>query len=58
MRLQSVHPSVTVQNIVENTGFELIIPDEVPTTALPSPEELELLRTRIDRGGMLAGLIP
>ncbi len=44
MRLVSVHPGVTVEDVVNNTGFELIIPEEVPTTAPPTPEEIEFIR--------------
>jgi acyl CoA:acetate/3-ketoacid CoA transferase beta subunit len=44
MRVRSVHPGVTVEEIVEATGFRLTIPDDVPETRLPTPEELGLLR--------------
>ncbi len=53
MRLKSVHRGVSVQEVVENTGFELIIPGEVPTTEPPTKEELEILRTRVDVDGFL-----
>ena len=52
MRLASLHPGVTVDEIVEATGFDLVIPDEVPTTRDPTPEEIELLRTVLDPGGL------
>ena len=32
MRLRSVHPGVTVDEIVAATGFELVVPDDVPET--------------------------
>ena len=51
MRLRSVHPGVTVDAVVEATGFELTIPDEVPTSRLPLPEELRLLDEVIDPEG-------
>lgn len=50
MRLASIHPGVTVDQVIENTGFELEIPEHVPFTAAPSGEELELIRTKIDPG--------
>ena len=53
MRLKSVHPGFTVDQIVENTGFELIIPRNVPTTEPPTEEELHILRTRVDPAGVL-----
>jgi glutaconate CoA-transferase subunit B len=51
IRLATVHPRVTVQQVVENSGFDLIIPKDVPTTELPTYEELELLR-KIDPNGI------
>jgi acyl CoA:acetate/3-ketoacid CoA transferase beta subunit len=52
MRVRSVHPGVTVEEIVEATGFELVIPPDVPETRLPTPEELELIRTVLDPKGL------
>ena len=48
MRLRSVHPGVTVDEVVDATGFELVVPADVPETRLPTPEELDLLRTVLD----------
>ncbi len=48
MRLAATHPGVTVQEVVDNTGFELIIPEHVPVNDPPSAEELRLLREEID----------
>lgn len=50
MKLLAVNPGVTVEQVKENTGFELIIPDKVEENAPPSPEELRLLREKIDPG--------
>ena len=55
MMLLSVHPGVTVEDVVENTGFELLIPDEVPTTEPPTEAELRLLREEIDPAGIVIG---
>lgn len=52
MRLRSVHPGVRVEDVVAATGFELVIPDHVPESRLPTPEELRLLRERIDPHGL------
>jgi acyl CoA:acetate/3-ketoacid CoA transferase beta subunit len=51
MRLRSVHPGVTVEEIAEATGFELVVPSDVPETRLPTPEELDLLRNVLDPRG-------
>jgi acyl CoA:acetate/3-ketoacid CoA transferase beta subunit len=48
MRLQSFHPGTTVDDIVAATAFELHIPGDVAETRLPTPEELDLLRTVLD----------
>ena len=48
MRLVSVHPGVTVDEICAATGFELVLPADVPATREPSATELELIRTVID----------
>jgi glutaconate CoA-transferase subunit B len=51
IRLATVHPRVSVQQVLENTEFDLIMPKEVQTTELPSCEELALLRA-IDPHGI------
>jgi acyl CoA:acetate/3-ketoacid CoA transferase beta subunit len=48
MRLRSVHPGVTVDDIVGNTGFPLVVPDDVPETRAPTDEELHLIREVLD----------
>lgn len=48
MRLAATHPGVSVQDVIDNTGFELIIPEEVRVNDPPSAEELRLLREEID----------
>jgi acyl CoA:acetate/3-ketoacid CoA transferase beta subunit len=48
MRLASVHAGVSVDEVVEQSGFELVIPDSVPQTRAPSDAELRLLRELID----------
>jgi acyl CoA:acetate/3-ketoacid CoA transferase beta subunit len=48
MRLVSVHPGVTVDEVVRATGFDLVVDGEVPDTRQPTAEELRLIRTVID----------
>ena len=50
--LVSMHPGVTVEQLLENTGFPLQIPEPTPITPLPTQEELRLLREEIDPHGM------
>jgi glutaconate CoA-transferase, subunit B len=47
-RLVSVHPGVSAADVVERTGFELEVPDEVPLTPEPTEAQLALLRDEID----------
>lgn len=48
MRLRSVHPGVAVDEIVAATGFELVVPADVPESRAPTPDELALIREVID----------
>lgn len=50
-RIESVHPGVDVDTVVDNTGFELRVPDDPQTTAEPTAGQLDLLRNRIDPFG-------
>jgi acyl CoA:acetate/3-ketoacid CoA transferase beta subunit len=49
MRVISLHPGITREKIQEATGFPLLFAAEVAVTAPPSPEELNILRTKIGR---------
>jgi hypothetical protein len=48
MRLEAVYPGVSVQDVIDNTGFELLIPEQVPALEPPTAEELRMLREEID----------
>lgn len=54
-RLKSVHPGATVDEVRSNTGFAFDAADDVPTTVGPTPDQLHLLRSRIDVTGALRG---
>jgi acyl CoA:acetate/3-ketoacid CoA transferase beta subunit len=58
MRLVSVHPGVTVDEVVANTGFELVIDGDVPETAVPNAEQLQLIREVIDPRGSREREVP
>jgi acyl CoA:acetate/3-ketoacid CoA transferase beta subunit len=51
MRLRSVHPGVTVDEVVEATGFELVVPEGVDESRPPTEAERELLE-RLDPQGL------
>jgi acyl CoA:acetate/3-ketoacid CoA transferase beta subunit len=48
MRLLSVHPDVTIDDVTTATGFDLAVDGYVPETRLPTDEELQLIREVID----------
>jgi acyl CoA:acetate/3-ketoacid CoA transferase beta subunit len=53
MRLRSVHPGATVEEVRAATGFELAVPaGGVPESRLPTDEELRVLREVLDPGGL------
>jgi acyl CoA:acetate/3-ketoacid CoA transferase beta subunit len=58
MRLRSVHPGVTVDEVVAATGFELVVPDDVPETRLPTDEELRVIREVLDPNGLRNAEVP
>jgi glutaconate CoA-transferase subunit B len=44
MRLESLHPGATVEEVKDRTGFNLLIPDKIQHTKPPTEEELRVLR--------------
>ena len=46
-RLASVHPGHSVEEVIENTGFEFDKPAQVPITPAPSPATLKILREAV-----------
>jgi acyl CoA:acetate/3-ketoacid CoA transferase beta subunit len=58
MRLRSLHPGVDLDEVVAATGFDLVIPDAVPTTRLPTPDELQLIREVLDPDNLRATEVP
>lgn len=58
LRLASVHPGVAVEEVVRATGFPLAVPDSVPVTPGPTPEQLRLLREVLDPGGLRERAVP
>lgn len=57
MRLLSVHPGVSVDEVLECTGFELDT-SAVTGTRLPEPEELRLIREVLDPKGTREREVP
>jgi glutaconate CoA-transferase subunit B len=55
MRLATLHPGVTVEEVEARTGFPLLRAPGLGETPVPSAEEIRLLRERIDPEGMYIG---
>jgi len=51
LRLRTVHPGVTVDQVQEATGFPLVVADDVVQTPAPTDEEVRLIREEIDPDG-------
>ena len=51
MRIASLHPGVSLDDVRTATGFELVAPDDLPQTRAPTEEELHLIRDVIDPKG-------
>lgn len=58
MRLVSVHPGVSVDEVRAATGFDLVIDGDVPVTRLPTEDELRIIRTVLDPRGRRAREVP
>lgn len=51
MRVRSLHPGVSLEQVQENTGFELALPEgDVPISRAPTAAELDLLRALDPKG--------
>lgn len=57
MRLVSTHPGVTVDQVVASTGFELIVPSEVPESRQPTADEQAVIE-RLDPRGLRLRELP
>jgi glutaconate CoA-transferase subunit B len=55
MRVRSLHPGVTVEQVQAATGFRLTTADPLPTTAPPTAEELRILLEDVDPHGYILG---
>jgi acyl CoA:acetate/3-ketoacid CoA transferase beta subunit len=58
MRIASVHPGVTTEQVREQTGFPLEATGDVPTTREPTAAELHLLREVLDPDNLRAKEVP
>jgi len=54
LKLSSLHPGVTVEQVQANSEFEILIPEQVSVTQPPTAEERRILR-EIDPTGIVIG---
>lgn len=52
MRLESIHPHTTLEDVLANMGFRPVVPDHVPVTEPPTAEQIRLIREEIDPEGI------
>jgi acyl CoA:acetate/3-ketoacid CoA transferase beta subunit len=53
MTLATLHPGATVEDVRENSGFEIAIPPQIPASPVPNEQEIKLLREVIDPSGIV-----
>jgi glutaconate CoA-transferase subunit B len=53
IRVRSLHPGSSFDEVQDNTGFDLIKPDGLGETPAPTPEQLEII-SELDPGNMRA----
>ncbi len=58
MQIKSLHPGVTPEEVNDATGFDLSGAANAPATAVPTDEELFVLRRTVDTTGVLAAKFP
>lgn len=56
VRLISLHPGVSADQVAENTAFEIHVPDDLPETAAPTAEELAAIE-RFDPKNLRAAAV-
>jgi glutaconate CoA-transferase subunit B len=54
IRLLSIHPGFTVQDVLDNVMFDIIIPDDVPTTNEPTQAQIDIMH-QLDPKGVYLG---
>lgn len=58
MRVRSLHPGVTLEQVRDATAFDLLVDGAPPTTSMPDAHELSLLRGRVDMRATLRRKFP
>ena len=48
MEVESLHPRVTFEQVIENTGFDLLVKKDLKETETPDEATLKILRNDVD----------
>ena len=55
MELLKLNPGKTVSDVIENSGFEILIPEKYTMVEPPTEEELKILREQVDPDKLIIG---
>jgi glutaconate CoA-transferase, subunit B len=55
MRLEAIHPTTTLEDVLSSMSFQPIVPNNLPVTEPPTAEQLRLIREEIDPDRLYAG---
>lgn len=55
MEVESLHPGITLEQVQENTGFELLAKKDLVITEAPNTSTLTILRKQVDPHGYIIG---
>lgn len=55
LKLISLHPGITPEEVKENSEFDITIPDKIGVSPEPTDEDLRILREEIDPAGIVLG---
>ncbi len=55
LKLISLHPSASLDEIKENSSFDIMIPDKIERSPEPGRQDLKILRQEIDPAGIVLG---
>ncbi len=52
MRVRSIHPDTTIEDVMANMSFKPIVPDSIQQTQPPTAEDVRIIHEEIDPDGM------
>ena len=55
LKLLSLHPGISLSQVQDSSSFEIMVPDKIETSYVPTEEDLRILRQEIDPSGMVLG---